>query len=196
MRMATGWRDNPDGTPITFGINVPSDWTDWANSVQTISENLQDVGINATMNGMNEGAWFDAIPGGDYDAYIMYSTLDPSPLVTYRAMFNPAAMVPGRIHEATVHLMRLPEAETELARAAATTDRAVQAEAVTNIQKLVAENLPVISLFSNPQWYEYSTRHFDGWVTAANPSMRPNLWLNTHERVMHALQLVPKAPAP
>jgi len=191
-----GWRDNPDGSPLEFGINVPSDWTDWANAVATISENLQDVGIHANMNGMNEGAWFDAIPGGDFDAFIMYTSLDPTPLITYKSMFNPATMVPGKIRELSVHQMRMPAIEAELARAAATVNPTVQQDAVTNIHKLVAENLPVISLFANPQWYEYSTRHFDGWVTEGNVTMRPNLWVGTHERVMHALQLVPKPATP
>nr|WP_316650650.1 ABC transporter substrate-binding protein [uncultured Gellertiella sp.] len=191
-----GWRDTPDGKPVEFGISVPADWTDWANAVQSITENLQDVGIHANVKAVNEGAWFDVFPGGDYDAYIMYTTLDPTPLITYKAMFNPATMVPGHIRELSVHQMRMPAVEDELKKAAATLDHAAQQQAVTNIQKLVAENLPVISLFGNPMWYQYSTRHFDGWVTEKNATMRPNLWVGTHERVIHALQLVPKAVTP
>jgi peptide/nickel transport system substrate-binding protein len=55
----------------------------------------------------------------------------------------------------------------------------------------VAENVPVVSLFANPIWYEYSTRRFTGWVTEENPFVRPQVHDGTRERVLHALALKP-----
>ena len=55
----------------------------------------------------------------------------------------------------------------------------------------VAENLPVISLFANPIWYEYSTRRFSGWVTEEDQKFRPQVHDGTRERVWHALALKP-----
>ena len=190
-----GWRDNPDGSPIAFDISVPAGWTDWDNAVQTITENLQDVGINARMLAQDEGAWHDAIPKGNFDVYIMWTNPGVNPWVTYQQMFNPAGMTPGQISEQAMHQMRIPEIEAALAAAAATTDIEKQKADIHKVQLAVAKNLPVISLFANPIWYEYSTRHFTNWVTKDNPTMRPDLYLGTHERVKHALQLVPVTDA-
>ena len=55
----------------------------------------------------------------------------------------------------------------------------------------LAENLPVISLFANPIWYEYSTRRFTGWVTEEDQKFRPQVHDGTRERVWHALALKP-----
>ena len=64
-------------------------------------------------------------------------------------------------------------------------------DAVHVIEKLVAEKLPVITLFSNPSWYQYSTRNYSGWVSQDDQRYRPMLYVGVHERVLHALSLVP-----
>jgi len=186
-----GWRDNPDGTPIDFKMAVPAGWDDWVNTLQTISENLQDVGINAQMETPEEGAWFDNIPTGNFDVYIMWTNLSSTPWFTYYSMFNPRSMVPGQLNEQAMHQMRIPGIEADLADVSATADEAVQKAKITDVMKQVAENLPVITLFSNPAWYEYSTRNFTGWPDKDNAWARPNNPAGIHERVKVLLSLEP-----
>ncbi|HEV7293317.1 MAG TPA: ABC transporter substrate-binding protein [Devosia sp.] len=186
-----GWRDNPDGTPIQFDINIPNGWTDWINTGQTISENLQDVGINASVRTMDQGAWNDQARTGDFDSYIMWTNGGPTPYNTYNPMFNPRNMEEGRVDYQAMHQMRLPEVEEALQAFRSTADRDEQMAHMNTIQTAVAENLPIIGLFANPTWYEYSTRNFEGWVTEENPFVRPTVHEGTRERVIHALALKP-----
>lgn len=188
-----GWRDNPDGTSISFEINIPNGWTDWINTGQTISENLQDVGVNAVVRTMDQGAWNDKARTGDFDSYVMWTNGGPTPYNTYNPMFNPRNMEKGRVDYQAMHQMRLPEAEAALDAFRGTADPAEQMEQMKNIHVAVAENLPVIGLFANPTWYEYSTRNFEGWVTEENPYVRPVVFEGTRERVIHALSLKPIA---
>lgn len=186
-----GWRDNPDGTPIQFDINIPNGWTDWINTGQTISENLQDVGINASVRTMDQGAWNDQARTGDFDSYIMWTNGGPTPYNTYNPMFNPRNMEKGRVDYQAMHQMRLPEVEEALQAFRSTADRDEQMAHMNTIHTAVAENLPIIGLFANPTWYEYSTRNFEGWVTEENPFVRPTVHEGTRERVIHALALKP-----
>jgi peptide/nickel transport system substrate-binding protein len=186
-----GWRDNPDGTPIAFGISMPTGWTDWVNSGQTVAENLQDVGVNASLKTMDQGAWFDAVPRGDFDVYVMWTNGGPTPYNQYQPMFNPRLMVPGQIDFQSMHQMPIPAIEAALTKFKGTANIDEQKAALTDIHKLVAENVPVVSLFANPIWYEYSTRRFTGWVTEENPFVRPQVHDGTRERVLHALALKP-----
>ncbi|MDC9825134.1 ABC transporter substrate-binding protein [Devosia sp. ZB163] len=188
-----GWRDNPDGTPIAFGISMPSGWTDWVNTGQTVAENLQDVGINASLKTMDQGAWFDGVPQGNFDVYVMWTNGGPTPHSQYHPMFNPRQMVPGQIDFQAMHQMPLPAAEEALVRFQSTSDRDAQLAALLEVHKAVAENVPVVSLFANPTWFEYSTRRFTGWVTKENPFVRPQVHDGTRERVLHALALKPIA---
>ena len=186
-----GFRDNPDGTPIAFEINIPNGWTDWINTGQTISENLQDVDINAVVRTMDQGAWNDKARTGDFDSYIMWTNGGPTPYNTYNPMFNPRNMEPGRVDYQAMHQMRLPQIEEALQAFRSTADRDEQMQHMTAIHVAVAENLPVIGLFANPTWYQYSTRKFEGWVTKENPYVRPTVFEGTRERVIHALSLKP-----
>ena len=186
-----GWRDNPDGTPIAFGISMPSGWTDWVNSGQTVAENLQDIGVNASLKTMDQGAWFEAVPRGDFDVYVMWTNQGRTPYNQYQPMFNPRLMVPGSIDFQSMHQLQIPGAAEAMAAFKGTADEAKQKEHLTAVHKLVAENVPVVSLFANPIWYEYSTRRFSGWVTEENPFVRPQVHDGTRERVLHALALKP-----
>ena len=100
-------------------------------------------------------------------------------------------MVPGQVTTQGLHQMPMPEVVDILRKISATTDDAAKREGIHAIEKLVAENLPVITLFSNPSWYQYSTRNFTGWVSKDDPRYCPMLFSGVHERVLHALSLVP-----
>jgi len=108
-------------------------------------------------------------------------------------MFNPGNMVPGQLNEQAMHQMRIPAIEADLGAISATSDVAVQKAKITDVMEQVAENLPVITLFSNPAWYEYSTRNFTGWPDENNAWARPNNPAGIHERVKVLLSLTPVA---
>jgi peptide/nickel transport system substrate-binding protein len=186
-----GFRDNPDGSPIAFDISVPAGWTDWINASQEMSENLQAIGINASLATPEEGSWFEKIPSGDFNAYMMWTDVGATPYTAYNDLFQPRNMIPGQVTAQGMHQMQMPEVVDILRKISATTDDAVKRQGIYDIEKLVAENLPVITLFSNPSWYQYSTRNFTGWVDKDDPRYRPMLFNGVHERVLHALSLVP-----
>ena len=188
-----GMRDNPDGTPISFDISVPAGWTDWINAAQSISENLQAIGINAQLATPEEGAWFERIPSGDFNAYMMWTDVGATPYTAFNDLFQPRNMIPGQVTQQGMHQMQIPEIVDELRKVSSTTDPAVVRQGIYDIEKIVAEKLPVITLFSNPSWYQYSTRNFTGWVNKDDPRYRPMLFSGVHERVLHALSLVPVA---
>jgi len=186
-----GWRDYPNGEPLTFGVAVPSGWTDWYNSVLTIVENFRAVGVDAKVEAMDENKWFARIPTGEFDAYMMWTSPGITPWKVYNDMFSPNNMVKGRVLDQALHQFRSDDIVNWLSEFALTDKVDRQHELMTNIQKTVAENMPVIPLFANPIWYEYSTRKFTGWVTEDNPFVRPQVHNGIPERLMHLLNLRP-----
>lgn len=184
-----GYRDMPNGDPINFKISVPSGWTDWVNSVMQISENLQDIGVNAKAHTPDENAWFEAVPRGDFDAYIMWTHSNVVPWGTYNDLFNPADMEEGALSFQAMHQMKIPEIMDSLDAFTRTVDRQEQLQHIGDVHELVAQNLPVISLFANPEWYQYNTSRFEGWSNADNPYVRPMVHGGTPERWQHVLNL-------
>ncbi len=37
----------PDGTPMSYDINVVSGWSDWVSACQIMAKNLEEIGIKA-----------------------------------------------------------------------------------------------------------------------------------------------------
>jgi peptide/nickel transport system substrate-binding protein len=188
-----GWRDMPNGEEFVIGIAVPSGWTDWFNSVLSITENFRAVGIDTKVEAMDEQKWFERIGTGDFDIYMMWTAPGITPWKIYNEMFNPASMVPGRVDAQAMHQMESKQVSQWLMDFTLTDDTQKQHELIGNVQKFVSEQMPVISLFANPVWYQYSTRNFTGWVTEENPYVRPQVHRGTPERLIHVLNLRPVA---
>ncbi len=189
-----GWRDQPNGQPLTFNVSVPSGWTDWYNAVLTIVENFRAVGLDANVEAMDENKWFGRIPTGEFDIYVMWTSPGITPWKVYNDMFSPNNMVKGRVLDQAMHQWQSESIQRWLAEFALTDDVARQHVLMTSIQKTVADNMPVIPLFANPIWYEYSTRRFTGWVTEDNPFVRPQVHNGIPERLIHLLNLRPIKP--
>lgn len=186
-----GWRELSNGEPFNLGIAVPSSWVDWYNSVGTIAENFRAIGVNASIEGMSADKWFNRIPSGDFDLYMMWTNPGITPWKIYSEMFTTTNMVPGRIEGQAMHQLQSKDVNRWLDEFTLTADKSRQHQLITNVQKAVAEQMPVISLFANPVWYQYSTKNFSGWVSPENPYVRPQIHKGVPERLIHVLNLTP-----
>ncbi len=191
-----GWRDNPDGTAISFKVSVPAGWTDWINTVMVITENLQDIKINARMHTPDEGAWFDTIATGDMDSYMMWNNAYTTPWQTYDELVNPSRQQPGTIQEQGIHQYKLPGVMPLMKEFTMTADDAKQHKVLGEIQELYAAHMPTIPLFAGAMFFEYNTERFEGFANQDNPFVRPLVWQGVPERLVHILNLSLKDGAP
>ena len=86
----------PDGTPMSYDINVVSGWSDWVSSVQIIAQNLADLGIEAKVQTYDFAAYFDHLPKGDFDLSIWSGQIGPTPYTYYRNVMGSVMVVAGR----------------------------------------------------------------------------------------------------
>ena len=66
-----------------------------------------------------------------------------------------------------------PQVQSLLAQYTATDDAATQQQALNELETVMATQAPVIPLLYGAAWYEYSTRDYTGWPTAADPYIDP-----------------------
>ena len=187
-----GWRDNPNGSAINIQISVPSGWTDWVNTCRRAVTNFAAIGVRAHLHTPNADEWRSRVPSGDIDMYIQVTGLHPDPVTPFSEMFDPNAMTPGQVTFGTLHQYSLPEVNRWIDKFYVTVELAEQKRIMNEIYGLVAEHLPVITLFSNPDWYEYNDEKFGGFVSADNHYIRPVIWSNNPERLIHALNIYKK----
>ena len=183
-----GFRDNPDGTKISFSIIVPSSWTDWIDTVTIAVEGLQAVGLDAKIETPEEAVWTGNLINGTFDAAINSLPASASPYYPYKRAFSSSDKGKTRF---TSQRWFNPEVEALLTEFTQTADPAKQKEAMNKAQRIVAENMPMMPVFNNPNWYQYNTKRFKGWATAENPFVNPSITRNNPARLLHLLALEP-----
>jgi len=171
------WRDMPDGSPLAFKVQVVNGWTDWVTSVQIISQNFQDVGLNASIDVLDFGIWLNNLQTGTYDASIGWGTAGPTPWNVYRNLIDSTLIGEDGIANAQLwSRWTSPETDQLLKDYVATTDEAVQKDILDQLQMAFVENLPLIPLFPGPTWYEWTTHRFTGFPTQEDYYIQGSPW--------------------
>lgn len=170
-----GWRMLPDGSAFAPSIIVGASSTDWVASSQSIVQNLQDVGINASVQAQDWGVVIDRATKGDYDLAHMWSSEGPTPYNFYRgAMSNGTVMPVGEVAYENVQRYGSAAADALLEEFTATDDRDEQQAIVDQLAAVFAAEAPSIPLYWYPDFGEYSTERFVGFPSADNPYADPN----------------------
>jgi len=172
-----GFYADASGKELSFAIDVPGSWSDWAQDVQNIANNLQKAGINATTNFQSGYTpYYTAISTGAYDAAISWTNGGPTPYFAYQALLQSTnglgSVVSGTDFErwnATTGGAYAAQVDADLAKYESSTDQGTQIAAIEDIETIAVNQLPVLPLTANVNWDEYTTTNWTGWPTAANP---------------------------
>ena len=170
VRGDDGTRTMPDGSPMSFDISVGATSSDWLSAANIIDQNLDDVGIDATVNAPDWSAVVAGYEDGSFDSGIVWSNGDPTPYQFYRGAMSTETVKPvGEKALQNYHRFGLADADTLLADFAAASDPAQQTATMDQLQELYSENAPVIPLFPGPRWGVYNTSRFTGFPDQDNP---------------------------
>jgi len=182
-----GLVENPDGSKLSFDVIVPNGWTDWVSTVQIAIDGMRSAGIDAKLATPESAVWQKQLIDGTYDAAISSWKVGATPFYQYNDSFNSAQKGKTRF---TAQRFFDPKIDALLDEYQKTADPKKQAEAIHGIQAIVADNLPIIPVYNNPLWYEYSTKRFTGWASKENPWIDPTSY-SDHYRVLQLLSLKP-----
>ncbi|WP_354066458.1 ABC transporter substrate-binding protein [Devosia sp. 2618] len=185
-----GFRDNPDGTPITIDIEVPNGWTDWIDAVQIAMETMQQAGLNVKMSTPESAVWTSDLIDAKYSMTLNSLAAAANPYFPYRRSFNPDDFGKSRF---SAQRWTNPEVMDLLDSYTQSKDPAEQKTMMDRIQLIVAENLPVIPIYNSPAFYQYSTKRFTGWADAENPFVSPTISNANPARLLQLLALRPVA---
>lgn len=166
-----------NGAALSFNLYVPTGWTDWVTAVDTISTQLAKIGVEANVS---QVAWpspfLTNITKGEYEMSIDYVSSGFSPYFQYDYILPNRHWAPIG-EDASGHSQvryRNPEVDKAIAAFSKTADTKKQAQYMDVVITAVMRDTPLIPLFFNPTWYEYSTRRFTGWASAENPYTAPS----------------------
>jgi peptide/nickel transport system substrate-binding protein len=153
-----GFRDMPDGSTLDITLNASNRFS--ALTPELIQEYLRDVGIQVTPQILDRAASDEAGVDGAYTMALHgYGGLmdDPDGL---RARFS--SRLPSRSFS-KAHGFSHEEFEDLADRQISTVDEEERMEIVHQMQRILAEELPVLSLYVPDRVAFYDTTVFDAW---------------------------------
>ena len=180
-----GYHKNADGiyekngVTLSFELYVPTGWTDWITAVDTIRSQLSKISIAARVT---QVAWpspfLTNITKGKYDISIDYVSSGFSPYYQYNFILPERHWAPVGEDASGHSQVRYRNAEVDRAFFAfSRTDNASeQAKQMDIVLTAVMRDTPLIPLFFNPTWFQYSTKRFIGWPHQDNPYTAPKTW--------------------
>lgn len=172
-----GFYADASGKEIAFSVDVPGAWSDWAQDVQNIVNDLQKAGINATTNFQSGYTpYYTAISTGAYDAAISWTNSGSTPYFDYQGLLQSSSGV-GKVVSGTnferwnaqTGGQYATQIDADLAKYEASSDQATQIAAIQDIETIAVNQLPVLPLTANVAWDEYTTTNWTGWPTAQSP---------------------------
>jgi len=168
-----------DGKKLSFNLNVVTGWSDWVTMCQMINSQLKAIGIQTTVNALAYNSYIDALNMGKFDLSIDGIGGGPTPFYFYNNLLSKSKTAPvGQQASSNAERWIDPTTEQLLNQYATTTDTKVQQQAISGLEKIMVEQIPVITLVDGAGWNEYSTKNFVGWPTQDNPYAVPPPWQN------------------
>ncbi len=172
-----GFVEAPDGSKIELQVTCPNGWTDWMAAIDIIASSAQAAGINIQAAYPDYGAWNTALQGGTFDMTLNnWAQMSNTPWTLYNLLFrhpiqeqmqagNFGRYVNQQMFDLVDALARVP-----------TTDEAGMKAATSKIQELMLTEMPVIPLWYNGLWAQWTETTWTNWPNEKNPVSLPTTW--------------------
>ena len=182
---ADGFVANKDGSPIKLTVTCPNGWTDWMAAINVIASSAKAAGINVVAQSPAQSDWNTALEGGTFQLTLNNNTpLTNTPWTTYNALFiHPIVAQMQNGNFGRYNNQAMFDAVDALGRVQAS-DTAGMKAAVSKIQTIMLTDYPVIPLWYNGAWAQWTVGPTEVWTDFPDLNLsQPNL-SNYVERIL------------
>ncbi len=174
-----GFYQAPDGSAIELEVTCPFGWTDWMEAINVIATSAQGAGINIQAVTPDYGAWNTALQGGTFDMTLNnWAGMSNTPWTLYNLLFRH----PIQEQMQSGNFGRYDDQEVfdlvdALAKVPVTDEAGMQAACAVIQEKMLTE-MPMIPLWYNGLWSQFSNAAWTNWPSEAadTPNTLPTTW--------------------
>jgi len=174
-----GYVEAPDGSKIALEVTCPLGWTDWMESIAVISDSAKAAGINIEDVTPDYGSWNTALTTLGFDMTLNnWANLSNTPWTLYNLLFrHPIQEIMGSGNFGAYDNQEIFDLVDALA-AVPTTDLAGMQAVCSQIQTIMLTEVPMIPLWYNGLWAQFSDAVWTNWPTEAanDPARLPTTW--------------------
>jgi peptide/nickel transport system substrate-binding protein len=163
-----------NGQKLSFTLINNGGFSDWVASVNVIQQELKAVGIQITPKDQAAPAYQSALYNGTYQLAYYAETGGPTPYYELRQWLYSGNSAPiGQPAATNFERYSNPATDALLGSYANTTSPAAQHAIVDKLQLVMLQQVPVIPVTEQVDWFQYDTGSFTGWPTPGNPYAQP-----------------------
>ncbi len=173
-----GFYKAPDGSAIELEVTCPFGWTDWMEAINVIATSAQDAGINIKAVTPDYGAWNTALTSGTFDMTLNnWAGMSNTPWTLYNLLFrHPIQETMGSGNFGRYDNQQMFDLVDQLA-AVPSDDVAGMQAVCADIQELMLTEMPMIPLWYNGLWAQFSNAVWTNWPTEDSVSSAlPSTW--------------------
>lgn len=165
------------GKQLELNITVPNGYADWLRGMQSVQSQLGKLGITVKLTQPQPAAYTQAQNNGDFDLIVSSFGGTGSLYQDFNNLLNSEFATPvGTSTSANFERYKSDEADQLLAQLRAAADEDEQKEIVDQLQQIVYDEVPVVTMFYGGLWGLYSDKNFTGWPSEDNPYAPPTTW--------------------
>ena len=174
-----GFVEAPDGSKIELEVTCPLGWSDWEAAIAVIADSVQEAGINLKDVPTDYGAWNDGLQGGTFNMTLNnWASMSNTPWTAFNLFFrHPIDPIMQSGNFGRYENQEVWDLVDALAKIQMSDEDAMKA-ACSDIEKAMLIDVPMIPLWYNGLWAQFSDSHWTNWPTAAEdtPNTLPTTW--------------------
>ena len=172
---------NSSGQALSFGMLVPGSFTDTTTDLQVIAQQLQAIGIKASIDSVSISTWAVDLFTGKFQVSFgsgaLVSSSDPSPFPWYNLGLDYTLSAPiGTIASADQERWNDSATNTLVAEYANAQTNAQRQAALYGLEAIQVTKSPTIPFAEGVAWSEYSTAKVTGGHPHPTPTPLARLW--------------------
>lgn len=165
------------GQPLQVTITTPNGYTDWLRGVQAVQQQLQAIGITVTIDQPQPAAYTQAQNNGDFQLLMGAFGGAGSVYQDFNTLMSSEFVKPvGTSASGNFERFSDPQADSLLQQLRSATSTSDQKKYIDQLQEVMYNKVPVISMFYGGLWGLFSDKSFTGWPSESDPYATPATW--------------------
>jgi len=166
-----------NGKQASMTIVMPGNFSDWVAAAKEVVNQLGSVGINASLDLPQYAQYSQSIQAGTFDAAIGGFGGNGDPYTDFSLALSSSFAAPVNTPTANnFERFKDPSVDQALSTLASATDPSAQMQATYTLEQAMYNKVPIVLMYYGGSWGLFSTKHFTGWPSAANPYTLPTLY--------------------
>jgi peptide/nickel transport system substrate-binding protein len=179
-KQSGGYFTNKDGSKIDLEISVPQGWSDWETARDMIVSSAKDAGIRLSVKVKDFNTWQTDRNTGKFDLVIDNPAfLTDSPWIMWNIVYHLPIITTGT-GQTNFNYERYenPTAWALVQRLdkTAPTNTAAIKEINKRLQTILMQDMPVIPLWYNGVWAQFTSSHWTSWPSSTGAKYVPAMW--------------------